>query len=149
MQIFILAFIFLSFTVVDCNRELPESKVPSLVQNAFRTKFTDAKDIDWEKNGRLYVVEFEKGAADEDHTVLYDTLGTVVMYKYEIATSRLPSLVMNAINTQYQGYEISEVENLEQGGVNYYQVELEKGIKKQHLVFSVYGILNNRIKYWD
>jgi hypothetical protein len=149
MQIFIIAFIFLSLTVVDCNKELPESKVPSLVQNAFRTKFTDAKDIDWEKSGRLYVVEFEIGTADEDHTVLYDTLGTVVMYKYEIATSGLPSPVMNVINTQHQGYEISEVENLEQGGVNYYQVELEKGIKKQHFVFSADGILNNKIKYWD
>jgi hypothetical protein len=149
MQIIILGFIIISFTVVDCNRELPEKRVPSLVQNAFRTKFTDAKDVEWEKNGRLYVVEFEKGAADEDHTVLFDTLGTIVKYKYELATSGLPSPVMNVINTQYQGYEISEVENLEQGGVKYYQVELEKGIKKQHLVFSADGVLNNSIKYWD
>jgi hypothetical protein len=149
MQILILAYVLLSFTMINCSRELPESKVPSLVQNAFRTRFIDAKDIDWEKNGRLYVVEFEMGASDEDHKVLFDTVGTVVMYKYEIASGRLPAPVIHTLHTKYQDYEIDEVENLQKDGINYYQVELEKRKKKQHLVFSDDGTMNNNINFWD
>lgn len=149
MQIFIFTGIMLGFTLISCSRELPEKNVPSLVQNAFRTQFVEARDIDWQKSNHHYLVEFESGAAESDHKAMFDTLGTMVLYKFDMAVSHLPSAVVEVIESQYQEYKIDDIERLQREGVTYYQIELEKGMREQHLVFSADGVLQNNIAYWD
>lgn len=149
MQIFIFTSVVIGFTMMSCSRELPERSVPSLVKNAFRSQFVDARDIDWEKSNHHYLVEFESGAAEGNHRALFDTLGTMVMYKHDMAVSNLPSTIVDFIKSQYQGYKIDDIENLKREGITYYQVELEKGMRDRHLVFSTDGVLQNNIAYWD
>jgi uncharacterized membrane protein YkoI len=149
MRILLLPYLLFGFTVVSCSQELPESNVPSIILNAFKTRFVDAKDIDWKKEGQLYEVEFERGVADEDHKILFDLSGAIVVYKHDITTKSLPAPVIKAIQAKYKDYKIDEVENLEKSGITYYQVELENKPKKQQLVFSADGAVNNEITYWD
>ena len=108
----------------------------------------DAKDIDQEKKEGLYVVEFETGKTDDDHKILFDTLGSVLKYKYEISKNQLPAPVVGMIQATYKDYKIDEAENLEISGATYYQVELEKGQLKKYVIFSADGILNNNMSYW-
>jgi hypothetical protein len=149
MQTIIFASVTLGLTLISCSRELTEKNVPSLVQNAFRTQFVDARDVDWQKKDHHYLVEFETGDTKGDHEALFDTLGTMILYKFETPMAKLPSAVVNTIQSQYQDYKIDDIEKLEQEGVTYYQVELAKGMKDLHLVFSDDGVLQKNIAYWD
>lgn len=101
-----------------------ESRMPDAVEEAFRSSFAGATNIDWERERDMYEIEFEMDRAE--HKILFDESGNIVEHKAEIASSDLPAEVMNTINTQYKEKQIDEIEKIEKDGRVVYQVEFER-----------------------
>ena len=55
-----MAILFLGTTSIFA-QDLTESQVPSVIVNNFKKEFPKASDVEWEKKGEQYNVEFEIG----------------------------------------------------------------------------------------
>lgn len=110
-------------------QDLKTSEVPSAVQTNFSQSFTSAKDIEWEKKGDHFKVEFEINRMD--HDIWYNAEGKVMKSKKEISVDELPSAVATAVKTKYPDYKIEEIEAKEEGNQKVYKVDIEKGWSKE------------------
>lgn len=66
-------------TLSACSQEIPQSEVPSVVLNTFNLEFENATDVEWDKKGSIYEVEFE--IDNQDHEALVEETGTLAKYK--------------------------------------------------------------------
>src|SRR5690606_41099480 len=133
-----IAALLLFATAAVSAQDLRTNEVPANLQSTFTKSFTNVKDVEWEKKGDVYKVEFEINRMD--HDIWYDAQGNVIKSKIEISKSELPSAVVSAIKTKYADYKIDSVEVLEEGGKKTYKVEIEKGwTKERKLVLDASG----------
>ncbi|HEV7333279.1 MAG TPA: PepSY-like domain-containing protein [Flavisolibacter sp.] len=131
------------------NQEISSSKVPSVVLNAISERYPAKEEVEWKKRGNLYEAEIDLNDS-VDVTVQVNEVGQVMMQKQDIATAELPAAIQSAIQGQYPGYTIDEVEKVTKGGMEYYQLELEAGGKKdKKLVFSADGNESTGTDFWD
>jgi uncharacterized membrane protein YkoI len=119
-------------------QDIPESQVPSVILNNFKKQFSEASDIEWEKKGDLYNVEFEIGWFT-DYEAWFNADGKMTRYTQEITDKDFPKAVSNAIKKQYSGYRIDDVKKIVENGVETYKVELEKGHEEIDVLFSKDG----------
>lgn len=133
-----IAALLLFATAAVSAQDLRTNEVPANLQSTFTKSFTNVKDVEWEKKGDVYKVEFEINRMD--HDIWYDAQGNVIKSKIEISESELPSAVVSAIKTKYADYKIDSVEVLEEAGKKTYKVEIEKGwTKERKLVLDASG----------
>ncbi|WP_163514996.1 PepSY-like domain-containing protein [Gelidibacter japonicus] len=133
-----IAALLLFATAAVSAQDLRTNEVPANLQSTFTKSFTNVKDVEWEKKGDVYKVEFEINRMD--HDIWYDAQGNVIKSKIEISESELPSTVASAVKTKYADYKIDSVEVLEEGGKKTYKVEIEKGwTKERKLVLDASG----------
>lgn len=133
-----IAALLLFATAAVSAQDLRTNEVPANLQSTFTKSFTNVKDVEWEKKGDYYKVEFEINRMD--HDIWYDAQGNVIKSKIEISESELPSAVASAVKTKYADYKIDSVEVLEEGGKKTYKVEIEKGwTKERKLVLDASG----------
>ncbi len=116
-------------------QDMPESQVPSVIVNNFKKEFPKAYDVEWEKKGEQYNVEFEIGAGT-DYEAWFTNSGKLIKYKQEVTSTNLPQAIKNAIHSNYPGYRIDEVKKYVENGVETYKVEIEKGSEELKLRFS-------------
>lgn len=121
-------------------QDIPESQVPSVIVNNFKKEFPKATDVEWEREGDQYSVEFEIGWFT-DYEAWFTASGKLFKYKEEISERDLPKEIKNAIKTQYKGYRIDDVKKITENGVETYKVEIEKGNDERNLLFSKNGTL--------
>lgn len=95
------------------------------LKQKFFTDFPKAKDVEWEKSGKLYEVEFEIGRFD--YEAYYDLQGNLVMYECELSESQLPAVVRNAALAKHPRFKFEDVDKIVKGKDTFYKVELEKG----------------------
>lgn len=114
-------------------QDLKTNELPSAVQNSFSQAYTNVKDVEWEKKGDHFKVEFEINRME--HDVWYDDQGKVMKSEKEISANELPSDVAAAIKTKYPDYKIDSVEVKEEGNQKVYKVEIEKGWTKERKLF--------------
>ena len=95
----------------------------------------------------LFEAEFIQG--QQEHSVLLDVTGTIRMIKQDIAATELPAAIAQVLEKNYAAYTLDDSERIEKEGEVFYQVELEKGIREQHLVFGANGQENTQLPYWD
>lgn len=101
---------------------------PQTLSDNFKRDFAKARDIDWEKSGVLYEVEFEIGwIGKNDYKAYYDFEGNLVMYRKEISSDQLPAVVKNAALTKYPNFKFDDVDKIVIGTEMLYKVSLEKG----------------------
>jgi uncharacterized membrane protein YkoI len=79
-------------------------------------------EVRFRMNGSDYIAWY-----DNSSWIRSTTVGTT---DAGINTSILPSTVRNAINTQYSGYIINEIEEDRKAGETVYEVELRRGNEK-------------------
>lgn len=120
-------------------QDIPQSQVPAVVVNGFQQKYSKAADVEWEKKGEIFEVEFETGIPSKDHKMHIDKAGKVIMHAQDIAKSELPALVRKSIRQQFPGYASSDAVRIEQKGVVTYQVELEKKKDDRKVTFDIKG----------
>lgn len=125
--------LLLSFTA--CNKEV---EAPLKVKDAFTKKFPTATNVEWEKESDTeWEAEFKFNGKEHSSNFMQD--GTWVETEYEISKSEIPQAVMNAINTDFEGYEIEEVEIVETKDGLAYEMAIEKGELEMEVVIDENG----------
>jgi hypothetical protein len=129
---FILAGLLLS--LATSAQKIKESAVPSIVKDAFKNNYKDAKDIEWEKEDANFEVEFEIGETDQ--SIVYDPTGIIIEKELEIKVKELPSAVGDYIANNYKDKKIKEATKITSasGTVTY-----EAEIKDKDLIFDENG----------
>ena len=125
--------------------DILSTNVPSAIAANFRALFPTARDIDWDVSNDVYKVDFEINNVDYDAWYRQD--GTLLMYKFDISRSTLPTAVKNSISTQFSGYVIEDAEKvLKPNSVGYF-VELESRNIEEDAYFSEDGIYISKSFY--
>ncbi len=136
----ILAFtIPVLMALTSCAQDVHQSLVPSIVLNTFQQKFPKAYDIEWEKKGEFYEVEFDLGF--KDHKALIDTNGKMVKHKQDISSFDLPPAVKDKIAKNYPHYKIDDLDRIEVDGMVVYKVELENRVEEKKIYIKDNGDL--------
>lgn len=140
---FVIAAVSIAFC--SCAQNINPSQAPAVVVNAFQQQYPKAMDVEWEKKGVNYEVEFEVGVADKDHTMLIDPSGKILSHKQDLYKSDLPAVVLNAITKEFPDYKTDDIEKIETGGVTTYKLELKKKPEEWKVVFDNEGKLLEKI----
>lgn len=140
------AFVMMSFILLQ-DRDIAASDVPRSVMEAFNTTFPDASDVEWEKKGKEFEADFE--IKNIDYSARFSAQGKLVMQKNDILVLDMPNAVSNAIEKEYNGYHIDDVEKIEMDGKEYFQVELDGKMRDRKVVYTADGNKANKVKYWD
>lgn len=98
-------------------QKLPAKDVPSVILNAFQTRFRNAEDVEWKHKHGYYEVEFEIGR--REHEIKYDAKGNILSYEEELDLTNVPQPVQAAIKSQYPGSTVKEAKKIESGNVTY------------------------------
>ncbi len=143
----LLTFVLPLLTAMSsCAQEVPQSLVPSVVVNAFQQKFPKASDIEWEKKGLVYEVEFD--LQFKDHKVLIDSTGKIVKHKEEISTSDLPVPVKATLQKEFAKYKMDDAKRIETDGLVIYKVEVENGADERKIYLDGEGkIIEAKVSY--
>lgn len=70
----------LALTLAGCSlvdNDIPASKVPSIVKNAFAKEFSNPMDVEWEKKKKNYEVDFEM--EEVDYSARFNPDGQLLM----------------------------------------------------------------------
>ncbi len=121
-------------------QDVPENQVPSVILNTFKKEFPKASDIEWEREGELYNVDFEIGYFT-DYEAWFDASGKLIKYSEEISEKDLPQAVKDTVKKQFDGYRIDDVEKITENNIETYRVEIEKGNDERYVTFSKNGKL--------
>lgn len=122
--IFFVCTVFLAFSSGVDGQDLLNSQVPASILAHFEKDFPKVSDVDWEKEGDLYKVDFElKRRIDME--VWYDSDGTIVRQEEEWKKSELPSAVDKSIATEFPDYKIGDVYKITENTKVHYEVELD------------------------
>lgn len=124
-------------------QDISQADVPAIVKAAFEKEYGNASGVEWELKMENYKVEFNVKRMDSE--VWYNASGIVLKKEQEITKSELPSAVLDAINLNYAGYRIDEIEKVWKDNITTYKLELEKGQVEKHINFSSEGKV---IKEW-
>ncbi len=135
----------LSGALYSCAQNIHPSQAPAVVVTAFQQQYPKATDVEWEKKGVNYEVEFEVGVADKDHTMLMDPSGKIISHTQEIDKSELPTALLNALSKEFPDYKTDDVEKIETGGIVTYRMEVKKKTEEWKVVFDENGKLLDKI----
>ncbi|WP_221175692.1 PepSY-like domain-containing protein [Rufibacter immobilis] len=141
-----LSMLALSGLLMNCTQRINMSNLPSVVQNSLKNHYPAATNPEWEKKGDHFEAEFD--IQGQEHTVLIDASGQVLMRKQDVATAELPQPVSGALQRDYQAYLVDDVEKVEKNGQTYYQVELENNNQDLKKVYALDGSVAD-VPYWD
>ncbi len=145
LHFLILLFITISFT--SCDNDITMSEVPSIVENTFKSKFVQAKNVEWEFANNIYEVSFE--IENVDHDALLDSSGNLLKYKYKIDGTAVPQSVRTFLKENYPQEKWNDAEYIEDKDSKYYQIELDGFFTDKKLVVDSSGKLLSTIKYWN
>ncbi|MBX0334923.1 PepSY-like domain-containing protein [Pontibacter sp. HSC-14F20] len=137
-------------TLMSCDNNDDDIKiddVPATVREALSTSFPNATDIDWEKKGEDFEADFDIDRVD--YSALFNSSGSMMKHKYNIAETELPEAIRTTITQNYADRKIDDPEVLVQNGDTLYQVELDHTTSAdEKLVFSADGQQVQQA-YWD
>ena len=137
-----IATIAICCTTMMAAQDLKTSEVPSNLMEKFQKSYTNTKDIEWEKVGEHYKVEFDINRME--HEIWYDKTGTIIKKKQDITQKELPTAILTAIKSNYDGFKIDSIEMKESNEKVTYEVELEKGWNESlKVTFSTSGKVLN------
>lgn len=134
-------------TLLSCdNDDYPYADIPSVVLNEFWSHFPDAKDVDFNKIGEDYEVDFELNGNDAGAVITAE--GIVIREKKEISFDELPAAVQEALN-DLEKNKPGDIEVIQLPEDTYYQIELKRFWFDKKIVFDKTGEENKTLKYWD
>jgi uncharacterized membrane protein YkoI len=146
----LLASTILALSIAGCSlvdNDIPASKVPSVVKNAFEQQYANAVDVEWEKKKDNFEVDFE--IANVDYSARYNSQGQLQMAKQDIPETELPAAIKEKIAADYPGHYIDDVDKVEANGRTLYQVELEGSARDRKIVYTADGQEETSFSYWD
>ncbi len=120
---------------------LTMDKVPAAVANAFKQKFPASSQPGWTKAGAdIYEVHFFN--SKKRQSALFEKSGNWLDTETEINYNALPAKVQRSFETEFEGYQVQEVYELEtpDKGI-FYELTAFKGTKNFAALYSPKGEL--------
>ncbi|WP_413995944.1 PepSY-like domain-containing protein [Maribacter sp. 2307ULW6-5] len=119
-------------------QDLGPNEVPQSFTDGLKKMYPEARDIEWERNGTDYKVEFHVGRME--HEIWFNKDGKHVRVEKEITTARMPAGLLDIIERDYPDHKIDSVESIEKDGQTTYEVELEKSWNEEiKIVYTTTG----------
>jgi uncharacterized membrane protein YkoI len=128
--------IFLASCAKD-NTKINTLTLPDEVKGAFKSQNSNVNNVEWEKDGKYYIAEYEKDGFEKE--VVYDANGNIISTETELNVSNLLPAITNYISQNYSGYSIKEAEKEETKEGEFYEVELKNGSLHIEIVFDSKG----------
>ncbi|MDP5010682.1 MAG: PepSY-like domain-containing protein [Crocinitomicaceae bacterium] len=137
--------LLIGFAIVSCAQETA-SKIPTKVEDAFKSKFPNAKLVKWDReNDTEWEVEFKLDGVD--YSANFSNEGAWKETEHEIKIKELPEAVQSTLSSEFSGYKIEEAETVESPDFSGYEVEIEKGEESMEVVFDQAGkVIKKKIK---
>lgn len=139
--------LLLSFSFISCENDITTSQVPSIVENTFKSKFVQAKNVEWEFANDTYEVSFE--VENVDHVALLDSSGNLIKYKYRIDGTAVPNSIRVFLEQKHPKEKWDDAEYIMDGTSKYFQIELDGFFTDKKLVVDSNGKELPNIKYWN
>lgn len=127
-------------------QNLSQHEVPSVIVNRFQQEFPKAKDIDWERKGDYYEVEFEMDWPSKDHELWYDVDGNIIRHKQEISKSDLPKAISLILKKDYKWHWIKDVKKIQNKNEITYLVEVKSISEEWDLIFDETGKVLQKVR---
>lgn len=118
-------------------QDLKMSEVPSNLMSNFEKEYSNASDIEWEKEMDYFKVEFDVNRME--HEIWYDASGKIAKMEKEINETDLPQAIKSKINNSYASFKIDDIEMMEENGKITFEIELEDGRKEKTVIFDESG----------
>ena len=118
---------------------LPQSQLPTVVLNAFQSKYQNTKDAKWELKGELYKAEFK--VESRKHEVWINKTGVITRHKEDFPKGQLPEAIREKLAKDFKDYKIDDADKIEADGKVFYQVDLESPQGERKLLFTADGQL--------
>jgi len=134
-KITLLVVLAITTSFMSCDKDVI---APQKVKDALAMKFPNATDVEWEKESDTeWEAEFKLNGKEHSSNFMQD--GTWVETEYEVEESEVPQVVMDALNTNFEGYEIEEMERSETADGTVYEFVIEKEESEMEVVIYANG----------
>ncbi len=111
---------------------------PKAVSSAFSEKFGTVKGLKWDQEeANEWEAEFKMNGTEMSAS--FDQSGTWLETETEIKEKDLPENIMNAVNAQFEGWEIEEAEKIEKPDFKGYELAIEKDENEKEILVSKDG----------
>lgn len=118
-----ITIIITATTHFSCAQELSQNDVPQKVVKAFSDKYPEAYDVEWEKKGRLYNVEFDYNHRELELWI--NEQGTIERTSEDLTQNDIPEIVYKTFMENHEGYRIEDIEKVTTNNKTVYKIEAE------------------------
>lgn len=134
-----LSMLFVCITFISCQGQ--SNGIPTCVQDNFKKMFPQAVDVDWEKEGKFYTVDFEINTVDKE--AWFDNDCKWRMTESDVLYANLPQIIKTAVeNSNYSAWRIEDIDYIERvDHASFYVIEIEQGEKERLLFYDAFGKL--------
>lgn len=142
----LLVVLIIAASFMSCDND---ATAPQKVKDAFAKKFPSATNVEWEKESDTeWEADFKLNGKKHSSNLMQD--GTWVETEYEVTESEIPQIVVNAFNSNFEDYEIEDIELTETKDGKAYEMSIEKGESEMEVVIDANGkILKKENKQED
>lgn len=122
------------FTTLLFAQEMQEKSIPDQVKTSFKQKYSNAKEVKWEKEDQAFEASFEMNKVH--HSVLIDTHGNIIETEVEIELKELPVAILEYLKKHgmdKKSNKAAKITGLK--GETTYEVEY----KSKDLIFDNHG----------
>lgn len=107
-------------------QKISEKEVPMLVKSALKKKYSNVKEVKWEKENHNYEAGFE--IAKTNYSVLIAISGQIIETEVEIGIDALPKNAKTYLKEKYPGEKIREAAKITKAnGEIIYEAEIKDG----------------------
>ncbi|MDD3037656.1 PepSY-like domain-containing protein [Bacteroides sp.] len=141
LKLYILILALSTWSLQSCDNDDDESiSVPVELQNAFASKYPNARNVKWEIESGYYVADFHNGY---DISAWFTSNGIWHMTETDIPYSKLPETVKSSFEkSEYKDWKKEDVDMFERQGLEIvYVIEVENQNQEVDLYYSEDGIL--------
>jgi|ADurb_Cas_02_Slu_FD_contig_21_1446550_length_974_multi_7_in_0_out_0_2 hypothetical protein len=126
-------------------QKIAKQDVPSVIVNNFSKQFSKVYDVEWEKCGDQFKVEFETGLTRVDNSAWYNLNGKMVKHELEISSTALPDKVKQTLKQQFAGFKIDDCKKIVEGQTTNYSMDAEKSNQEWKLIIDSEGKIISKI----
>lgn len=119
-KIVLTALLVTSMSCTSNAQKIKADKVPTPVKEALTKAYPNAKEIEWDKEGKGFEASFEDGK--DEISVVFDANGAVLETETEIEVSALPAKVLEGL----KGKKVKEAAIIMKDGKTMYEAEVGK-----------------------
>ncbi|UZR98974.1 PepSY-like domain-containing protein [Chondrinema litorale] len=131
------------FSFLSYAQKEQEEKVPDKVLSAFKSKFPDAKKVEWEMEGENeWEAEFKLNG--KKYSSNFSTNGKWMETEYAIKTSEIPENINEILNQNFKDFKIEEAEISETASEKVYEFEIEVDDEEYDVIINSQGKLTKQ-----